>query len=72
MPYIPQSLVGFALSTLGDIIIGVSVLRVHLKVRREKKIDDLVRREISQERYLIALGIMLVIIGFILEIPYKL
>lgn len=62
---------GFTLSKLGEIMIGYSVLRVHLKVKKEHKIDKAVFREITHEQFIVALGILLVIIGYFIELRFK-
>ena len=56
-----------SLEFVGTILIGVAVLRVHMKVRKEQKIDKKVLRSIKRERYLTLAGMTLITLGFILN-----
>lgn len=62
---------GFILTTLGELLIGYSILKVHLGVRRERKIDKSVVSEISNEIWLTLLGMILIIIGFFLQLSSR-
>lgn len=52
---------------IGTILIGIAVLRVHMHVRKEHKIDDKVIRSIKRERKLTTLGLILITFGFVLH-----
>ncbi|MBI2326730.1 hypothetical protein HYU92_00255 [Candidatus Curtissbacteria bacterium] len=67
----PLSLVGFFLVTLGEIMIGYTVIKVHGRVAKEHKIDNPVISEMSRERKIAISGIVLIILGFILQLPEK-
>jgi len=66
------SLIGFALQTFGGILVGYTAIKVHHRVREERKIDKEVLREIGHEEHLGKLGILLILIGFALELPSRL
>jgi len=62
-----SELFGFILSTLGELCIGYSVLRVHNQVSKDRRIGSNVLGEMKKERKLAFLGIILIILGFILQ-----
>lgn len=66
------SSIGFIIKTLGELMIGYSILSVHSQVGKEGKIDSHVRSKIINEKYLTILGIAFILIGFLLELPPKL
>jgi len=61
-PFIPLTL-----EFLGTLLIGVAVLRVHMKMRKEHKIDDKVMRAIRREKYITIIGLILITLGYILN-----
>lgn len=61
------NLVGEILSILGDLIIALVVFDVHRHVLKEKRIDEDVLRTIRRERVYAAIGILLIVLGFILR-----
>lgn len=63
---------GFSLLTLGEIMIGYTVIRVHARVAQEQKIDAQVISDMSKERKIALLGIIFIVIGFIMQLPEKL
>lgn len=66
------SLVGFFLVTLGEIMIGYTVIKVHGRIAKEQKIDGQVISEMTKERKIAMLGITFIILGFVMQIPEKL
>lgn len=56
------------LGIIGKLILGIAVWRVHAYIIREHKIDDVVLRAMRRERYITGLGILLLILGYVLEI----
>jgi len=54
----------------GKIILGVAVLMVHLKIFQEQKIDRAVLKSIRTEHILTILGIVLIVLGYILEVVF--
>ncbi len=66
------SLIGFSLLTLGEIMIGYTVIKVHGRVAKEQKIDASVIAEMSREKRIAMFGISLIILGFVIQLPGKL
>lgn len=67
-----MELLGHSLDSLGKIMIAFTVLRVHHRVWREHKMDKKVFAEMKTEQTIGILGILLIIAGFILQVPFKL
>lgn len=63
---------GFSLTTIGEILIGYTVIKVHGRITKEQKIDGQVISEMSKERKIALLGIIFIILGFIMQLPEKL
>lgn len=59
---------GLTLDAAGKVLIGVTVLRVHWRFLKEHKIDKKVFQEMKLEQKLGVLGIVLIIIGYFLEL----
>lgn len=59
---------GLTLDMVGKVLIGVTVLRVHWRFLKERKIDKKVFQEMKLEQRLGVLGIILIIIGYVLEL----
>ncbi len=55
------------IQVIGDIMIAFVVMRVHAHIRTEQSIDADVVQAIKKERTYIAIGIALVLIGFLSE-----
>lgn len=53
--------------TIGKVILGFAVLRVHMIILREHKIDGAVLRSMKREQMITIFGILLIIFGFFLE-----
>ena len=62
--------IGLTLTTIGEILLGVAVLLVHQKVRHDHGIDGPVLKEIKREKNITILAIILIIIGYILQIEF--
>jgi hypothetical protein len=56
--------------TLGKLILGIAVLRVHAGILHQHKIDGKVLNAIKGERYVTILGIVLILFGYILEMVF--
>lgn len=63
------SFIGFTSQSLGAIMIAYTAIRVHSRVAREKKVDAHAFKDMNQERMIGFLGVALIIIGYILQIP---
>jgi hypothetical protein len=53
---------------LGTLMIAITALSVHLKMKKEKGVDAQVITQIGKEKIFAYIGILLLIIGFSLEI----
>lgn len=61
---------GITLGTIGKLVLGIAVLRVHVYILREHKIDNVVLNALRREQYVTFFGLMLIVIGFLLEILF--
>lgn len=63
--------IGLTLDVLGKILLGLTVLIVHSHVLKEHKIDTDVLRSMKKEQILGITGIILIIIGYFLQLFSK-
>lgn len=61
-------IIGHTLQTLGAVAIAFTVLRVHQRMKLERKIDAKVFKEIKLEQFIVTGSILLIIFGYILLI----
>lgn len=61
---------GITLGTVGKLVLGIAVLRVHVYIIREHKIDAVVIRALKREQFVTFIGLMLIIIGYGLELYF--
>ena len=61
--------IGLTLEFAGTLLISISVLLVHSRVVKEHKIDESVVRQIKKEKWVTVSGIILIIIGYLLQVP---
>lgn len=64
--------IGFTLDVIGKIMVAYTAIAVHRRVWKEHRIDGKVFREMRREQIIGALGIILIIAGYILQTPSKL
>ncbi len=62
--------VGLTLGTVGKLILGYAVLRVHSFILKEHKIDGVVLRAMRGERYITLVGIICILLGYVLEMYF--
>ena len=55
-----MSIFGFTLHTIGEILIAITVLRVHGRVVEDQKVDKAVLKEMKLEQLLGVTGIILI------------
>lgn len=60
--------IGLTLDTLGKILLGITVLMVHRLVLREHKIDVDVLKTMKREQILGVSGILLIIVGYVMQL----
>lgn len=70
MTNITPELVGLTFSTAGEILLAVTVLTVHSKLSQEHKVDKFVINEITFERAIGLMAIVLIITGYLLQINF--
>lgn len=61
---------GLTIDTLGKILLGITVLMVHWHVLKEHKIDADVLHSMKREQFLGVLAILLIVLGYILQLLY--
>lgn len=59
---------GLTIGLAGKVLLGVSVVMVHGKVAHEHRIDRAVIREMRRERNIALLAILLIFVGYLLEL----
>ena len=64
--------VGFTLDVVGKVMVAFTAIMVHYRFRKEHKIDERVFRSMRREQLLGIIGILLIILGFLLQVPFKL
>jgi len=63
-------LLGLTLGTSGKLVLGLAVLRAHMHIVHEHKIDGVVLQAMTRERYVTLLGLALILVGYILEVMF--
>ena len=63
-------LIGLTLGTIGKIILGLAVLRVHVLIIREHKIDKLVLSSMKKEQIVTLIGLTFIVIGYLCEVYF--
>lgn len=59
---------GITLGTVGKLILGIAVLRVHIHILHEHKIDNVVLKSLKREQIVTIVGLLLIVFGYLLEI----
>lgn len=67
---ITTELVGLTFSTAGELLLAVTVLTVHHKLKKEHQIDRAVENEITFEQFVGILAIILIALGYLLQINF--
>ena len=62
---------GFTIDVVGKVLIAYTAIRVHHRFWQEHKIDKAVFAEMHHEQKLGFVGIGLIIIGYLLQVPGK-
>lgn len=61
---------GLTVGTIGKLVLGIAVLRVHSGILKEHRIDGVVLQAIKKERLVTFLGLILIVMGFVLEVLF--
>ena len=67
----PLFITTLAFEFIGELLIAISVVRVHIHLLKEHKLDRDVYRTIKKEKMYVLLGIVFMFISFILQIYLK-
>lgn len=67
-----MTFIGFTFDVIGKILVSYTVIMVHYRFWKEHKIDEAVFAIMKYERIIAVFGVILIIIGYILQIPSKL
>jgi heme/copper-type cytochrome/quinol oxidase subunit 2 len=65
-------LLGFTFDVLGKIMVAFTAIMVHHRFRKEHKVDEKVFRSMRREQIIAIVGIVLIVIGYLLQLPSKL
>lgn len=61
---------GITLGTVGKLVLGIAVLRVHVYIIREHSIDDVVLKALKREQIVTLFGLCLIVLGYVFEILF--
>lgn len=64
--------IGATLDVIGKIMIAYTAIMVHYRFWQEHKVDENVFTSMKRERFVGILGIILLIAGYIVQIPARL
>lgn len=64
--------IGFTLDVIGKVLIAYTAIMVHYRFWQEHKIDEKVFATMKREQLIGIIGIALIIVGYLLQIPSKL
>ena len=67
-----MDLLGHTFDVIGKVLVSYTAIAVHYRVRKEHRIDENVFRSMKNEQVIGVIGIILIVIGYFLEIPSKL
>ena len=59
---------GFTIQIIGELLIAFTVLRVHIQLLHEKKIDRRVTHDIQLEQIVGMAGIACIVIGYLMQL----
>lgn len=60
---------GFTLDVIGKLMVAFTALMVHVRFRKEHRIDEEVFRTMRREQIIGIIGVALIIVGYILQVP---
>ncbi len=61
---------GLTLGTVGKLTLGLAVLRVHIRIFQEHKIDGIVLTAIKREHLITIFALLLIFIGYVCEVLF--
>ena len=66
-----MELTGFILDVLGKLLVAYTAIAVHHRFLREHKVDAAVFRTMRREQIVGVVGVILMLAGFFLQLPFK-
>lgn len=63
--------IGFSIDTIGKVMVAYTAIRVHYRFWKEHAIDEKVFTAMKSEQFVGLIGIVFILIGFLLQLPYK-
>ena len=67
-----MELIGFTLDIIGKVMIAFTALMVHHRFAKEHKVDEKVFAIMQREKIIGVFGSILMILGFLMQLPDKL
>jgi hypothetical protein len=61
---------GITLGTIGKLVLGIAVLRVHIRIFQEHSIDGVVLKAIKREHYVTVIGLLFIVVGYVCEVYF--
>lgn len=61
---------GLTISVIGKVLVVVGVLKAHSEISHEHRIDEKVLKTFKIERWITILGLVLIVVGYALEIYF--
>ncbi len=61
---------GITLGTVGKLVLGIAVLRVHIRILQEHSIDGVVLKAIRREHYVTVIGLLCIVVGYVFEVMF--
>ena len=61
---------GITLGTIGKLVLGIAVLRVHIRIFQEHSIDGVVLKAIKREHWVTIIGLLFIVVGYVLEVYF--
>lgn len=58
------------ISVIGKVLLATGVILAHSELEHEKRVDDEVIRSFHRERILTLIGIILIVIGYVIEVQF--
>lgn len=65
-------LLGFILDVAGKVMVAYAAIKVHHRFWKEHRVDEFVFKAMKREQVIGIAGVLLIIVGFLLQIPSKL
>lgn len=66
-----MSIIGLTIHTFGEIMVGFTAIMVHHRVWKEHKIDERVFIEMRRERQIGIVGLILIVVGYLIELASR-